>query len=260
MANRTEVVQQVNAKIIPTVTTDILSGLLNDDLIENVLFRKDVIDTDSPSSGVAVIDYTDKDLSTITLVENTVFSFANLQDGDIKWLAVTKGAADTITFSGSVDISSRKVYINTTATLVVYRVIRKNLEVFCDAINIDNDRSVNQFTGGVTKEVITYPGWNMPLIDRITINLPDYITRENFVCAEIDIRGFSKSYPLLSAYIDIGFGTGPGGWYIVEKYGSGPDVGKSFIQIFRGTGATSVFEDPLFSNATATIILKYLST
>jgi len=257
--NRTETVQQVNVKIVPTVFTATHRGLLNVDIIDSLVFRKDVIDSQIPVGGSEVVDFSDKDLATITVTVNTSISFANIPDGDTKYLELTKNAGNLISFTGSIDVSQRKDYINTTSTFIVYEVIRKGLVLYVNSINIDKDRELNRLTGEVLKQTIEYTGWNMDTTSFVSMILPDEITFDKFISAEISIKSsFSnKLYPFLSGFVDVGGSTGFGGSYTASFYTSGPNVGKSVLFLYRGPDSTSAFDSSSFTNATAYIFVKY---
>lgn len=157
--NREEAKIQVAAKIVPTVTTTILEDVLNEDMNEGIVFEKDVIKIVTPAGSNEVIDYADRDTAIITIVVNTSFSFTSLENGAVKFLVITKQAANTISFAGSTDTSARKTFINTTPTLVVYRVSNKNGAIYVESINIDNDIS----SGKEERFSLQIGVWNMDL-------------------------------------------------------------------------------------------------
>jgi len=137
--NRTELISAVNTQIVPTVTTAIHRDLLNNELIDSMVTRKDVIATEVVSGGVVTIDYSNKDLATITAPDNVTVLFSNIENGEVKYLKITKEAGKTIAFAGATDTSVRKTYINKGVTLVVYSVTNKDNVIYVNSINIDNN-------------------------------------------------------------------------------------------------------------------------
>ena len=138
--NRTEAESAINAAIVPTVTNTIHKNLLNDELISSFNFRKDVIDSETPSVGAVTVDFSDKDLATIVAGGNLTVSFSNLVNGDdSKFIYITKSASDVIQFSGATDVSKNKKYINSVATTLVYEVFQKNGSIYVRNLNINQD-------------------------------------------------------------------------------------------------------------------------
>ena len=137
--NKTELITEVNTKIVPTVTTAVHRGLLNDDIIESIVLRKDTIAAQTVFSGAITVDYSNKDLVTITAPDNLTVAFTNIENGDVKYVAITKIAGKTVSFASANDTSIRKIYINSIGGLVIYRVECKNNIINVCSINIDND-------------------------------------------------------------------------------------------------------------------------
>lgn len=134
IGNRVETQSVVTSTIVPTVTNAIHRGLLNNDILESVLFRKDVIGSETPSAGTVTVDFSDKDCATITTAVNLSISFTGLQNGDVKYIALTKGIANTVSFSGATDQTYYKNEVNTLLTYVVYQVFNKNGIIYVQAI------------------------------------------------------------------------------------------------------------------------------
>jgi len=138
--NRTELINAVNTQIQPTVTTAIHRAVLNDELIDSGVFRKDVIASETVSGGAVTVDFNNKDLATITAPDNLTVSFSNLENGDInKYVAITKLAGKTISFTSATDTSLRKSFINASSGLIIYRIECKNNIVSVCSVNINND-------------------------------------------------------------------------------------------------------------------------
>jgi len=142
--NRTEAQGQVTALIVPEVDNAIHRGLLNDNILNSVVFRKDIIASETEAGGAVAIDYVDKDTATVSTAVNLAVSFSNIENGDVKYLEVTKLAANTISFTGATDVSQRKLYINITPTVVQYVIRNKNNVITVESINIDNSKVDNE--------------------------------------------------------------------------------------------------------------------
>ncbi len=148
VGNRTETKAAVTAALVPTLTLANHITLLNDSVNESAVFRKDIIATETEAAGLVTINYANKDTATVTTAVNLAVSFTNIENGDVKYLSITKGATDTISFTGATDVSIRKDYIDGTATLVVYEVFNKNGNIYVHSINIDNSAPASETTQG----------------------------------------------------------------------------------------------------------------
>lgn len=217
--NRDEITTQVNAKIVPTVTNAVHKDLLNNDIVNSVVLEKDVITAQSPAGGNITIDYSDKDTATVVTTSNLTVSFTNIENGAVKYLSITKNAGNTVSFSGATDVSDRKAYINSTETVVVYKVSHKNGNIYVESISVDNDLTaqlngiesdisdnasdiatnasdiadnasdiatnasdIADISGGLKKAIVEIGDWNMRLSGgdiTKTIDLPAGITYAN---------------------------------------------------------------------------------
>jgi len=130
--NRTEAISAVNTQIVPTVEATELRTFLNDSFINSVTFDKDVIATDTPVVGAVTINFSNKDLSTVTSSVNLAVSFSNLQNGSVKYLEVIKQAANSVSFVGAVDMSKNIEWINT-QTKILYVISNKNGIIYVEA-------------------------------------------------------------------------------------------------------------------------------
>lgn len=163
--NRTEVKTQVDADLIATVALTNLNPFLKNDLIESAIFRKDVIASETPGGGTVSINFANKDMATVTTTANLAVSFTGMENGDVKYLAITKNAGNTISFTGATDTSIRRTYINDTALTVIYQVFYKNGVISVQSINIENDldiqtdwvnASINGAFGATVTQTIKY--------------------------------------------------------------------------------------------------------
>jgi hypothetical protein len=73
-------------------------------------------------------------MATVTTAVDLAVSFTNLENGAVKYLEITKAAANVISFIGVVDAIQDKNYINTILTSVCYRVSNKNGIIYVEGI------------------------------------------------------------------------------------------------------------------------------
>lgn len=113
--NRTEAISKVDTTITTGGELTALEhrNLLDNELLNSLMFRKDVITTLPSTSGSQVIDFANSDRVDITITGNTVFSFSNVEVGDVKVLNVSKSSGHEISFSGALDSSNSPEFINT---------------------------------------------------------------------------------------------------------------------------------------------------
>lgn len=111
---------------------------LRDQVLDNCLFRKDVSSTTTASGTTKTLEFLDIDYVEVTQSNNVAYTLNNIQQGEIKYLKITKTANQTITFTNATDVSVRKAFINTT-TVVIYRIINKDGDLYLESINIEND-------------------------------------------------------------------------------------------------------------------------
>lgn len=161
--NRTELETQVDTDIVATLAIADHRTFLKDELIDSAVLRKDVIASETPGGGTVSINFANKDLATVTTTANLAVSFTGMENGDVKYLAITKNAGNTISFTGATDTSIRRTYINDTALTVIYQVFYKNGVISVQSINIENDLDIQTdwinatidpgFSGTVTQTI-----------------------------------------------------------------------------------------------------------
>lgn len=132
--NRTEAIAAVLAALVPTLTLAELIALWNNELNDTYLFRKDIIASETPSAGAVTIDYSNKDTATVTTGVNLAVSFTNIENGDVKYLVITKAATNSISFAGATDITEYPTYINNIPILVPYQIFNKNGAIYAKAM------------------------------------------------------------------------------------------------------------------------------
>lgn len=161
--NRTDAVSQVNAVLQPTITASAHRGLLNNDILNSVEFRKDVIAAVEAAAGLATADFTSADTVAIDADgDNVTISFAGLENGDVRYIDVLTAAAKTISFTGATDMSIRQAYVTGFAGNVQYRVTNKNGSVSVETINVNNNIEV-------LDTIIEIGVWDMDADDEVSV-------------------------------------------------------------------------------------------
>jgi hypothetical protein len=131
--NRAEAIIVAEDTLVPTLTLIQHKTMLNDNILNSVKFDKDVIASQTPTAGAVTIDYATKDMATVTTAVDLAVSFTNLQNGAVKYLEVTKAAANVISFVGATDMSKNNNWILAN-TVIVYRILNKNSVIYCEAL------------------------------------------------------------------------------------------------------------------------------
>jgi len=111
------------------------------EFIANCVLKKDVSVGDVSSAPTKSIDFTGIDYIFLTQTGDVSYSFSGINHGNIKYLKITKGHTNTVTFTGAIDNSIRKSYINTGVEDIIYRITNKDGDIFLESINIDNEVS-----------------------------------------------------------------------------------------------------------------------
>lgn len=137
--NRDELQTQIDSTFVATLQIADHRNYLKDPQAESLVFRKDVIASQIPAGGSVEIDFSNKDLAKVTTTGNLAVSFTGMENGDVKYLRIQKNAGNTVSFTGATDVSPRRTYINTTVTVVYYRVKNKNNSIFVCAESVDFD-------------------------------------------------------------------------------------------------------------------------
>ncbi len=162
--NRTDAVSQVNAVLQPTITAPAHRGLLNNDILNSIEFRKDVIAAVEAAAGLATADFTSADTVAVDADgDNVTISFAGLENGDVRYIDVLTAADKTISFTGATDMSMRQAYVSSFAGNVQYRVTNKNGSVSVETINVNNEQDF--FSAKIPIGV-----WDMDADEIITVN------------------------------------------------------------------------------------------
>ena len=137
LKNRSEVSVAIQAQAAVVGETEYKQGL-DDDFAQSVVFRKDVSSATTATATTKSLDFDDIDYIEVTQSNNVAYTLNNILQGEIKFLKITKSAAQTITFANGTDVSSRKAFINST-TVVIYKITNKDGDLYVESINIDNE-------------------------------------------------------------------------------------------------------------------------
>jgi hypothetical protein len=123
--NRTEISAALQA-LAATVDLSELKEAVDDFFARSCVTRKDVASSGS-GNGAQSIDFTDIDYFTWDATgADTTLTISGVQQGEIKYLKVTKDAGDTLDFSGAIDASETKKVFDAKGTGAVYKVWNKD--------------------------------------------------------------------------------------------------------------------------------------
>lgn len=188
MANRTTVKSNIVTKNVPTVNNTILGDILNADLADNICFREDVAVTQSSSASAISVDFTGKDRVDLTRTGGTLnITVTGIEDGETKFLLVTKTAGQAVTWVGVTDITPIKSNADA-LPLVLYEIVRKGSNYFVKAwvetIQVASGAQVIAGTSnvvvltpqnlavkdaGLITKIIDIGDWNMGVTTSVTI-------------------------------------------------------------------------------------------
>jgi len=107
--NRTEIKSDVNTIFVPTLEIVNHRAFLNDQA-DNLLFGKDVKQTQTVNASVTNIDFAGKDiviLDAVTYGSTSVITTSGLDDGNVKYLLINKNAGQAILFN-DIDMTEYK--------------------------------------------------------------------------------------------------------------------------------------------------------
>lgn len=123
--NTTEVSAAIQA-LAAVVGEAEFKQLIDDNFAKNCVFKKDVASAIPAASPTELLDFTDIDYLTVAQTGNLIYSISGVNQGNVKYLKITKLASETITFTASVFESSGSIYMNTVLTEVLFMVINKD--------------------------------------------------------------------------------------------------------------------------------------
>lgn len=133
MANRTTVKANVVTKNVPTVTNDILTDILNAEMNDNIQFKEDVAVPQTSAISNITVNFTDKDRIDLTrLGGSLIITVSGMNDGERKFLLITKTGGQQVSWSGVTDITPG-VQDVTALSVVLYEIVRKSIYYFAKA-------------------------------------------------------------------------------------------------------------------------------
>lgn len=128
LGNRNETQAQVTSELTATVTIAKHTSLLNNDILEGVNYRKDVILNPPVGTGTINFDCFAYDQLLINATDDIIITVTNLEDGDMnKKVVVNKPAANIVSFAGfSGTVDGQHVGL----TSLVYRIVSVNSKIY----------------------------------------------------------------------------------------------------------------------------------
>jgi hypothetical protein len=136
---------------------------LNNDILNSTVFRKDVINSTSAGGGLATCDFSNTDLITLSISDSVNISFTGLENGDVKYLYLTKPINKSVTFSAATEVTPFIKNITDLKTSVLYRIFSKNGLIFIKAVidtlpeaNVADITSANAYKIPTAKAVFDY--------------------------------------------------------------------------------------------------------
>ena len=134
-SNRTTVKTNVNNKIVPVMITETHREVLNADFADNIVFREDVVSSTYSGSNPVNVCFSGRDRANLVVTGtiNVAMTLTGLDDGDVKFILLTKTANKTVTFLNANDLTPIQDYI-TAASKVLYRITSKNGTYYAEAL------------------------------------------------------------------------------------------------------------------------------
>jgi hypothetical protein len=182
--NRQSFTSNVTTKIQPLVTTAIHRDVLINDLAASVVFGQDVALPQTSTSSNITVDFTGKDRVDLTRTGGSLnITITGLDDGEVKYLLITKSPGQAVTFVGVTDITPIKQNANA-LNLVLYEIVRKGSYYFAKAW-VENVKTATETIEGVA-EVATQAESNALSVTN------KMITPGRFPSASTTQRGISR--------------------------------------------------------------------
>jgi hypothetical protein len=266
--NRTELKTQIDTVIVATLAIATHRAYLKDDQSDSLVFRKDIIASETPAGGNVTVDFSDKDLATIITTSNLAVSFTGMENGDVKYMVITKNAGNSITFTGATNRTNFTKLINQSSGAVPFIVYNKNNSISVQAlyetiiegtlsdINAANPykfptcEAVSDAIDAIPIAEVKYADaaigtWNMDTTEFRSVTIPAVVmaneSRIRGVVINIYEDGNNFSYPL--DYFPPSE-TKPAGSFILNLQGSGSlDMRRLTNGIFDGSGFNSTSQN-----------------
>jgi hypothetical protein len=146
--NRQSFTSNVTTKIQPLVTTAIHRDVLINDLAASVVFGQDVALPQTATATNITVDFTGKDRVDLTRTGGALnITLSGIDDGETKFLLITKTAGQAVTFVGVTDVTPIKANANA-LNLVLYEIVRKSSSYFAKAW-VENVKTATETIEGV---------------------------------------------------------------------------------------------------------------
>jgi len=215
--NRTTTKSNVITKNVPTVTNAILTDILNADFADNLRFRLDVAVAQSSSVTNITCDFADKDRIDLTRTGGALnITLSGLEDGDVKYLLITKTAGQAITFVGATDVTP--LIANVTAvSSVLYEIVRKASNYYVRAFleTVLAASGAETIAGTITNKFVTPDGLQDKAASSAeTIagtSTTKFVTPDALTDKKATTGLLGLVLPAFSPYTENGSSTDPGG-------------------------------------------------
>lgn len=133
MSNRTTVKSNIDTLNVPSVTNEDMGEMLKDNICDNVVFREDVAIAQTSTTSNVTLNFTGKDRIELTRTGGSLnITASGMDDGDTKYLLITKTAGQAVTFVGITDVTPVKYHANALST-VLYEIVRKGSNYYTKA-------------------------------------------------------------------------------------------------------------------------------
>ncbi len=235
--NRTEVSAAIQA-LDALVGETKYKQLVNDVFAKSVVFRKDVSTTDTAATATKTLDFTDIDFITVTQSTNVTYTLSGIQQGEIKYLKITKSAGQSIAFSGATQEDENSTYIQA-LTSIMYEIFNK-----------DGSIQVRAISKTIPSASETYKG----IVE--FANATEAADYSNFSMAVAPARMPEAMSTLFSSWVDASYNSGSFSNWSVSSGGFKVrylKIGDTVFFSFYCTGTITGGQDTLTYNVPAAI-------
>lgn len=164
--NRQTFTSNVTSKIQPKVTTAIHRDMLINDLAASVVFGQDVAIPQSSAISNITVDFTGKDRVDLTRTGGSLnITVTGIDDGETKFLLITKTSGQAVTFVGVTDVTPVKQNANA-LNLVLYEIVRKSSYYFAKAW-VENVKTATEDIEGVLETATSAEANALSVINKI---------------------------------------------------------------------------------------------
>jgi hypothetical protein len=143
--NRTEIKSAATTALQPTLTLNTHRTFINDDFADNALFKKDIATTVTATSTSTSLDFATDDRKDFNDGGfDSALTITNFNDGEVKYIHVTKTAGKTLSFTGGWTFLSTNKKI-TQSTNFIIELINKNSKLIA-VPHVINEYTTTQIT------------------------------------------------------------------------------------------------------------------